>query len=147
MFPRIKSYKNKDGSTRHYLFLVDNKRIGGKVRQVVRANFGRVEDLDKVIPDVVEKLSKFTHKLRVLDLAKDIKADWVKEYGVVIIFRKIWESLRLPGYLGRYLENRRITFNAVEIIFAMVLNRLVEAKSELGAKVTFKKGGLITVFT
>ncbi len=131
MFPRIKSYRNKDGSTRHYLFLVDNKRFGGKVRQVVRANFGRVEDLDKVIPDVVEKLSKFTRKLKVLNLAKDIKADWVKEYGAVIIFKKVWEKLGLKRYLGKYLEGRKIEFNAEEVVYTMVLNRILEPKSEL----------------
>jgi hypothetical protein len=134
MFPRIKSYKNKDGTLRHYLFLVDNKRIGAHVRQVTRANFGRVEDLDKVIPDVVEKLSKFTRKLKVLNLAKDIKADWVKEYGAVIVFKRIWDRLGLGRYFERYLEERRITFDAVEIIFTMVLNRLLEPRSELGAR-------------
>jgi len=131
MFPRIKSYKNKDGSVRHYLFLVDNKRVGGHVRQVTTANFGRVEDLDEVIPDVVEKLSKFSRKLRVINLAKDIKADWEKEYGAVIIFKKIWENLGLGRYLGRYQEERRIGFDAGEVIYAMVLNRLLEPKSEL----------------
>ena len=30
MFPRIKSYRNKDGSWRHYLYLVATKRIGGR---------------------------------------------------------------------------------------------------------------------
>jgi hypothetical protein len=134
MFPRIKSYKNKDGTLRHYLFLVDNKRIGAHVRQVTRANFGRVEDLDKVIPDVVEKLSKFTRKLKVLNLAKDIKADWVKEYGAVIVFKRIWDRLGLGRYFERYLEERRITFDAVGIIFTMVLNRLLEPRSELGAR-------------
>ncbi len=93
MFPRIKSYRNKDGSWRHYLYLVATKRIGGHVKQVTTANFGRVENLDKVIPDVVEKLSKFTRKLRVINLSKDMKADWVKEYGAVIIFKKIWVQI------------------------------------------------------
>ena len=49
MFPRIKSYKNKDGSWRHYLYLVATKRIGGRVKQVVMANFGRLEQADKII--------------------------------------------------------------------------------------------------
>ena len=89
MFPRIKSYRNKDGSWRHYLYLVATKRIGGRVKQVTTANFGRVEDADKILPDVVEKLSKFSRKLRVINLSKDMKSEWVKEYGAVIIFRRI----------------------------------------------------------
>ena len=60
MFPRIKSFKNKDGSWRHYLFLVATKRIKGRIKQVTMANFGRLEDAGKILPDIVEKLSKFT---------------------------------------------------------------------------------------
>jgi transposase len=132
MFPRVKSYKNKDGSWRHYLYLVAAKRIGGKVRQVTTANFGRVEDADKILPDVVEKLAKFSKKLKVINLAKDMKADWVKEYGAVIIFKRIWGNIGLNRYLHRYTENRKMGFDVVEIIYSMVLNRLIEPKSELG---------------
>ena len=37
----------------NYLYLVATKRIGGKVKQVTTANFGRVENADKILPDVV----------------------------------------------------------------------------------------------
>ncbi|MFH0763787.1 MAG: hypothetical protein V1927_02140 [Candidatus Omnitrophota bacterium] len=66
MFTRIKSFKNKDGSLRHYIYLVQTKRIAGRVKQVIVANFGRVEDADKTLPDIIEKLSKFTKRLKVI---------------------------------------------------------------------------------
>ena len=66
-----------------------------------------------------------------MNLAKDIKADWVKEYGAVIIFKKVWEKLGLKRYLGKYLEGRKIEFNAEEVVYTMVLNRILEPKSEL----------------
>lgn len=56
MFLRIKSYKNKDGSQRHYLCLVATKRIAGRVRQITVANFGRLEQANELIPEVAEKL-------------------------------------------------------------------------------------------
>ena len=105
--------------------------IGGHVRQVTTANFGRLEDADRVIPDIVKKLSKFTKKLRVINLSKEMKSEWVKEYGAVIIFRKVWEKIGLSRYFERYLENRKMGFDAGEIIYTMVLNRLMEPKSEL----------------
>ena len=95
MFVRTKSYKNKDGSLRHYLFLVATKRIAGRVRQVTVANFGRIEDADKVLPDVVEKLSKHSSKLKVIKLCSEMRSDWTKEYGPVIIFKKLWERIGL----------------------------------------------------
>jgi len=52
MFLRVKSYKNKDGSLRHYLFLVVTKRIGGKVKQITVANFGRLEQANELIPEL-----------------------------------------------------------------------------------------------
>ena len=133
MFVRMKSYKNQDGSSRHYLFLVANKRIGGHVRQITVANIGRVEDAEKIIPEMVEKISKFSKKLEVIDLAKDgdVKSNWVKEYGPVIIFKKLWDKIGLNRYFEKYLKDRRIGFDVEEIIYTMVLNRLIEPMSEL----------------
>ena len=133
MFVRMKSYKNQDGSTRHYLFLVANKRIGGHVRQVTIANLGRVEDVEKVIPEMVEKISKFSKKLEVINLSKDgdIKSNWTKEYGPVIIFKKIWDEIGLERYFDRLCKKSKIKFNAVEMIYSLVLNRLLKPRSEL----------------
>ena len=49
-------------------------------------------------PDLVEKLLKFTSRLEVMDVSKDIKNDWVKDYGEVVIFRKVWQDLELDRY-------------------------------------------------
>jgi len=131
MFVRVKSYKNKDGSIRQYLFLVATKRIKGRVRQITVANFGRLEDIDKVLPGVVENLSKFSKKLKVIAASKDMRSDWTKEYGPVIIFRKVWEKIRLDKWLSGYTKGRKIGFDAKELIYAMVLNRLMEPKGEM----------------
>ena len=77
------------------------------MRQVIMANFGRLENADKILPDAVEKISKFSKKLRVINLAKDMRSDWVKEYGPVIIFEKIWERIGLDRYFERYLQDRK----------------------------------------
>lgn len=131
MFPRIKSFKNKDGSIRHYLYLVETKRMAGRVKQVITANFGRLDEVDKNLPDIIEKLSKFTKRLKVINLSCDMKSDWVKEYGSVIIFRRLWEKLGVDRCLRKHLKDRKIGFDAEELIYTMVLNRLMEPKSEL----------------
>jgi transposase len=131
MFPRIKSFKNKDGTLRHYLYLVETKRIAGYVRQVIIANFGRLDEADKNLPCIIEKLTHFTQRLKVINLSSDMSSDWVKEYGPVIIFRRIWERLGIDKYLKRYLKPRKIGFAAEQLIYTMALNRLMEPKSEL----------------
>jgi len=131
MFYRIKSYRNKDGSQRQYISLVATKRIEGQIRQVTVAHLGRVEQVAELMPDLVKKLGHFTNKLAVIDGSKGLKNDWVKEYGPVVIFSRLWQQLGLERYLGKYLKRRRIVFDASQAIFAMALNRLLEPKSEL----------------
>ena len=60
-----------------------------------------------------------------------MKGDWSKEYGIVLIFRKIWERLGLDKHFAKYQRGRKIGFDVGEIIYTLVLNRLLEPKSEL----------------
>ena len=131
MFLRVKSFKNKNGSKRDYLLLVANKKISGKVRQVTVTNFGRVGEANTLIDEIAEKISEYSNKVKFINLSTELKSSWSKEYGPVLIFKKIWEDLGLPGFLEHYLKKKKITFKAVDIIFSLVLNRLLEPKSEL----------------
>ncbi|KUK31237.1 MAG: Transposase IS4 family protein, partial [Thermoanaerobacterales bacterium 50_218] len=47
MYVRTKVFKNKDGTTRTYLYIVRGKRVDGKVRQEIVANLGRLEELQE----------------------------------------------------------------------------------------------------
>ena len=49
MYTRTKTFQNKDDSTRTYLQIVQNRRIGNKVRQKVMANLGCLEELQKAL--------------------------------------------------------------------------------------------------
>ena len=60
-----------------------------------------MEDAEKIIPEMVEKIAKYSNTLKMVKLARDMKNDWVKEYGPVIIFRKIWEQIGLNLYLQK----------------------------------------------
>ena len=64
MFLRLKHFKNKDGSTRNYLQLVENIRVGNKTRQKVLVNLGRVDDLQNSgqIDRLIESLRNFSTK-------------------------------------------------------------------------------------
>ena len=132
MFTRIKTFRNKDGSVRRYLYLVATRRIKGRIKQIIMANFGRVEDANKILPDIAAKISKYTNKLKLIDITKDMKSDWVKEYGPVIIFKRIWDRLGLDKFFDKYLGKRKIEFDIKERIYSMVLNRIMEPMSELG---------------
>lgn len=60
MYARTKTFKNKDGSTRTYLQICETRRENGKVRQVVGANLGRLEELQEGALDIlVASLGKY----------------------------------------------------------------------------------------
>ncbi len=135
MFARVKRFKNKDGSVREYLFIVENQWVNGKVRQRTVANLGR---LDKVlagdrIDKLIESISKYTKRQELIDACKDIKALFSKEYGPVVVFRKIWQILRLDKLFYKYLSETEKEIDLAEAIFALVCNRLMAPSSKRGA--------------
>ncbi len=131
MFVRTKTFKNKNGTTRTYLYIVDGKRVNGKVRQRIVANLGRLEkiqegDLDKII----EGLIKFSKRQWIEAQARSVEAKWAKEWGPVLIFRRLWEELKLGEIFKGLLGNRKIDIE--EAVFAMVMNRLSDPASKVG---------------
>ena len=114
MFPRIKRFPNKDGSTRKYLYIVENKKVAGRTKQVITANLGRLHNADVEINELIDKFSKLTNKVKILDIYKDMACEWTKEYGTGIVMRRVWQDLgieeiligRLP--LGHQAGGRRV---------------------------------------
>jgi hypothetical protein len=89
MFPRIKTFANKDGSTRKYLYIVENRKVAGRTKQVITANLGRLHNADVQINELIDKFAKLTTKVKVLDIYRDLACQWTKEYGTVIVMRRV----------------------------------------------------------
>jgi len=133
MYIRTKTYKNKDGSTRTYLYIVEGKRVNGKVRQRIVANLGRLEKLrEGKLDKLIEGLAKFSRKQWIELKASSLEAKWAKEYGPALIFRRLWEKLGLDRILRELLSGTEISIDVEEAVFAMVLNRLSDPASKLG---------------
>jgi transposase len=130
MFARVKIAKNKDGSERRYLQIVESQRVGKTVRQKVLCHLGRVDALE--IDALVKSLAKFAEKTAVIDAAESLFADWSKEYGPTLVFRKLWEKLGLHDILQSLLRDRAFVVDIEEAIYCMVLNRLTAPESKLG---------------
>ena len=99
MFVRTKTFKNKDGSTREYLFICETRREGNKVRQITLANLGRLDSIDtqRTIDNLIDSLAKFSKKRAILNLSKGLFADWAKLYGPVLVFKALWQKTGLKG--------------------------------------------------
>ncbi|GAW92783.1 transposase [Calderihabitans maritimus] len=135
MYIRTKVFKNKDGSTRTYLYIVRGRRVNGKVRQEIVANLGRLEELqENGLDQLIEGLARFSRRQWIQAQAKELEAKWAKELGPALVFRRLWEELSLDRILKKLLAGTQITTNVEEAVFAMVLNRLCDPQSKLGVK-------------
>lgn len=128
----MKKFKNKDGSTRSYLQLVENKRVGNKTRQRVLVNLGRVDELQNSnqIDRLIESLQNYSTKEWIRREALRVKQTTM--WGPVIIFEQLWKELGIERILKKLLGDTEAVSDYVEAIYAMVLNRLVEPRSKRG---------------
>lgn len=133
MYLRTKTFKNKDGSTREYLYVVESRRISGKMKQIVVATLGRLDVIKEreSIEKLSEKLSQFLNRSKLIDLAADIKAEWSKEYGIIAVLRQAWEKIGFGEMLRRY-RREKSQKDFAETTFMLVANRLLDPRSELG---------------
>jgi len=132
MYLKEVSQKNKDGTLRTYLQLVESRRIDGKPRQVLLVNLGRVNGKEgkEKMEKLTEALVEASSRLQMLDATRDLQADWSKEYGPVLVFKRIWEELGFSKVLGAEFDGSLAEFDLKEAIFNMVLNRLTEPGSK-----------------
>lgn len=134
MFLKTKTHRNRDGSLRQYLQLVKSTRVNGKPRHSVLLQLGRVDPKqpNNELDQVIETLLKISERFTLLDLEKNLKADWSKIYGPHLIFRRIWKESGLEDVLQMEFKDSQTEFSIVEAIFNMVLNRLSEPCSKRG---------------
>jgi hypothetical protein len=85
MYVRTKTFTNKDGSTRTYLYLVEAVRSSGKVRQEIVANLGRIERLqEKGLDSIIEGLARYSKKQWICSQAKEpaLSGSEARSWGV-----------------------------------------------------------------
>lgn len=131
MFIRTTTGRNKDGSTRIYLHLVQGYRVNGKVKQKVVANLGRLDILQVGggLDRVIASLARYSERCW-LEAEGEAQLVWAKCYGPVLIFRRLWEHLGLANQVGQLPAGSRVDFPVEEAVFAMVLHRLLDPGSK-----------------
>lgn len=131
MYIRIKRVKTLDGKVKEYLLLVEGKRINGKVKQRTIANLGRLDLIKETnMADLlIDKLKDYAKTSQLMDIAKT-SCDWSKEYGIIIILRRLWEITGLADIFKKYLSSCKYRSNISECILSLIISRLVSAGSE-----------------
>lgn len=127
MFARIK----KSGKY-HYLQIVENNKIKGKVKQRVIATVGRLDHLREKgrVETLIRSLSRYSEKaMLILTGNSDPDAVTIK-IGPALIFERLWEQTGIKDAIKHLLNGRKFEFDVERAIFLTVLHRLMTSGSD-----------------
>jgi transposase len=132
MFIRRSVAKNKDGSKRTYFQLADCVRVNGNPRNRVICNLGRADDPEtqEKMKKMAESLMKATDGFHLLNLSEELKAEYGKEFGPFLVFKRLFSELGFDTILRSNFKDLKTDFDVIEALFNMMLNRLTDPGSK-----------------
>ena len=107
--------RTQTNGSRTYLLIVDNERIGGKVKQRVLFRLGRLDELvaSGKLDALVQSLGRFSEKLAIL--GAHARGDSVVTRSVRIgpglVFQRLWQACSIGQVLAGLLKDRRFEFS------------------------------------
>jgi hypothetical protein len=128
--------KKRGGCT--YLMIVENTRVGGRVRQKVLQNLGRLDVLQATgrLDALFHSLGRFASSLEVIGAHQRGEAITTRtaRVGPDLIFGRLWSALRIDRILKGLLSERKFEFEIERAVFLTVLHRLFDPGSDRAAE-------------
>ena len=123
--------REKTARGHRYLYLVENERESGRVRQRIIRALGRKDvllasgELDRLAASLVRHCDRAV-------ILSDMEAGRVActRIGGPLLFGRVWERLGIARVLGELLQGRGFEFAVERAIFASVLHRLFVSGSD-----------------
>jgi len=114
-----------------YLYLVENEREGGRIRQRIIRALGRKDvllasgELDRLAASLVRHCDRAV-------ILSDMEAGRIActRIGGPLLFGRLWERLGIAEAVGELLQDRGFEFAVERAVFASVLHRLFVSGSE-----------------
>ena len=129
-------FRIKKSGERSYVQIVENKREGAAVRQIVIANLGRTDELaaSGALASLLASGAKLTDQVLLINaLAEDVSGALsasAKRIGGPLLFGKIWERLGIGDVLSELLKDRSFEFAVERAVFVATLHRLFVSGSD-----------------
>jgi hypothetical protein len=135
MYIRSHTIKGRHGQVYTYLELVCTERRNGKIRQERVCSLGRVEELQKrgAIDRMIAKLSTAARHRWVRAEALKLGTPWVREYGPVLLMRRLWRNLGLEEIIAGLQRSNSAKVSVGEALLALVVSLITMPRSELGS--------------
>ena len=128
--------KKRGGCT--YLMIVENTRVGGRVRQKVLQNLGRLDVLRATgrLDALFHSLGRFASGLDVIGAHQRGESITTRtaRVGPDLIFGRLWSALRIDLILNELLSERKFEFEIERAVFLTVLHRLFDPGSDRAAE-------------
>lgn len=127
-------FRKKTTKGHTYLQIVENRREGGKVKQLVVATIGRLDDLNDSgqLDSLLRSGARFAESVMVLSAHR--KGELTKvaslRIGPGLVFERLWEETRCQAAIKRVLGDRGFTFAVERAIFLEVVHRLMAPGSD-----------------
>jgi len=120
------------GRDYEYVQIIENYRVGKKVKQRIILSLGRKDKLDPSFVDtLIQTLEQFGKESVVLSKEEPaIDSSWSKAHGIPLLYQKLWEKTGLEEIIAAIAQTRKQQFKLERAIFLIVLNRLMDPKSE-----------------
>jgi hypothetical protein len=127
-------FRIKKSGTRGYVQVVENKRIGGEVRQSVIATLGRTDELaaSGALASLLASGARLCDQVLLIEARDKDEAFALsaKRIGGPLLFGRLWESLGIGDVLGDLLKKRSFEFPVERAIFTATLHRLFVSGSD-----------------
>lgn len=119
-----------------YLQIIQSYRDNGTVRHKVIANLGRADLLaENGLENIITALQKFVktspkenENKRLYDISK-MKEKARVNYGY-LAYKHLWKKFSLSDLLESFVKKRKVEFDFVNIVFSLVINRLLAPSSK-----------------
>ena len=126
-------FRIKPSGERRYLQIVENKRIDGKVRQVVRLTVGRMDDLEASgqLARLLASGARHCEQMMLLSAVENEATSLsLRRFGAPLLFGRLWQESGIAAVLEELLTERQFEFPVERAVFATVLHRIMVSGSD-----------------
>lgn len=141
MWVRFHRVRGRRGQEYTYLELVFSERRNGKVRQERVCSLGRVEELvgSGAVDRMIARLAQVAKQRWVRAEALKLGTPWTREYGPLLLVRRLWQDLGLEEAIGELYRGSPVEAPVGEALVALVMSRMVMPGSERGTQSWLKE--------
>lgn len=134
----IRKQKNREGKI--YIYLVEGYRENGKVKQRMLKNYGILEELEKIEPNIYERLKReakegllpeITEKQLELTLDLTKKIDNPDKNYSWLLLDELYNNLGISDVTDKYMKkNKKTKYDISKILKLLTYQRILSPKSK-----------------